>query len=105
MNKWNIPEWLEKTVMDRDRKCVYCCVPMTESSGLRGPRKAVGSWEHIDNDETNISLENIARCCTSCNSSKGTKKLSVWLESDYCEKHGISKDTAADVVKRALFLS
>lgn len=24
MNNWNIPDWLEQEVRDRDKKCVYC---------------------------------------------------------------------------------
>ena len=24
MNKWKIPDWLEREVKDRDRHCVYC---------------------------------------------------------------------------------
>jgi hypothetical protein len=37
-----------------------------------------------------------------CNSSKGTKKLSDWIQSSYCKKRGINKDTVAQVVKEAL---
>jgi hypothetical protein len=37
----------------------------------------------------------------SCNSSKGTKDLTDWLESDYCEKKSITAETIADVVKMA----
>jgi hypothetical protein len=54
------------------------------------------------NDARIINRDNIARCCFSCNASKGTKKLSDWLESDYCKKRGITKDTVAEVVNRAL---
>lgn len=62
----------------------------------------MATWEHIINDARIISRENIARCCVSCNSSKGTKKLSDWLESDYCKKRGINGETVAEVVKQAL---
>jgi len=37
-----------------------------------------------------------------CNSSKGTKELAVWIQSDYCRKRGISKNTVATVVRNAL---
>lgn len=102
MNKWNIPAWLEKEVRERDKLCVYCRVPMVESLGLNDPRKALASWEHIDNDAKNISRGNIARCCTSCNSSKGTKTIAGWLESDYCKKRGINKGTVSGAVRRGL---
>jgi hypothetical protein len=60
------------------------------------------SWEHIINDDGIITLENIARCCRSCNSSKGVKPLSIWLDSPYCKKRGINRDTVAAVVKTYL---
>jgi hypothetical protein len=41
-------------------------------------------------------------CCRSCNSSKGVKPLDLWLESAYCKKRGISRETVAVVVKKAL---
>ena len=75
---------------------------MIEPMPWRGPRKASATWEHIINDASIITRENIARCCFSCNSSKGTKKLSDWIQSSYCIKRGINKDTVADVVKKAL---
>jgi hypothetical protein len=68
----------------------------------RGPRKTAATWEHIINDASIVTRENIARCCVACNSSKGTKKLSEWIQSSYCKKRGISKDAVAEVVKEAL---
>ena len=99
MNNWNIPDWLEKEIKDRDSKCVYCG---NEFSSSKESRKSHATWEHIINDAKIINRENIARCCISCNSSKGNKKLSDWLESDYCKKRGITKDTVAEVIRRAL---
>jgi hypothetical protein len=75
---------------------------MIEQMPLSGSRKTVATWEHIINDASIVTRENIARCCFACNSSKGTKKLSDWLNSSYCKKHGISKDTVAKIVKQAL---
>ena len=99
MNNWNIPDWLEREVKDRDRNCIYCGIEFGSSKEMR---KSKVSWEHIVNDARIINRENIARCCVSCNSSKGNKKLSDWLESDYCKKRGFTKDTVAEVVRRAL---
>jgi hypothetical protein len=104
MNHWGIPDWLEKEVKDRDKTCVYCSTQMTEQMSPRSPRKAVATWEHIINDARIISRDNIARCCVACNSSKGTKRLTDWLQSGYCKKRGINKDTVAEVVKEALRL-
>jgi|SRR6266404_59759 len=102
MNRWGIPDWLEEGVKERDKTCVYCGVLMIEDMPRHGPRTAVATWEHIINDASIVSRENIARCCVACNASKGTKKLSDWIQSSYCKKRGISKDTVAKVVKEAL---
>ena len=102
MNRWGIPAWLEREVRRRDKKCVYCRIPMFESPPADGSRRYVATWEHIINDARIVTLENIARCCAACNSSKGTKKLSLWIESDYCKRRGIARETVADVVKKAL---
>ena len=102
MNNWGIPDWLEAEVKERDKSCIYCGILMIEKMPLHGPRKAVATWEHIINDANIITRENIARCCAACNSSKGTKKLTEWLQSSYCKKHGITRHTVAEVVKGAL---
>ena len=99
MNKWNIPDWLEREVKDRDTHCVYCRVEFASS---KETRQSMATWEHIVNDARIVNPENIVRCCFSCNSSKGAREISDWLESDYCKKRGITKDTVAEVIKRAL---
>jgi len=99
MNRWNIPDWLEREIIERDRSCVYCGIDfMTKSES----RMSTPSWEHIVNDAQIVSRENIARCCISCNASKGAKDLIVWLDSNYCKKRGITKDSVASIVRKAL---
>lgn len=102
MNVWGVPDWLEKEMMERDKQCVYCGIEMTEKMRPHGPRKAVATWEHIVNDARIVNRENIARCCAACNSSKGAKNLSDWLESRYCMTRRINKDTVSEVVKKVL---
>jgi len=102
MNNWGIPNWLEKEVQERDKACVYCGIQMIEQMPPSGPRRNVATWEHIINDASIISRENIARCCVACNSSKGSKKLADWIQSSYCKKRGINKDKVAEVVKEVL---
>ena len=102
MNRWRIPDWLEREVRERDRECIYCRVTLLDAPGPDRSRKAVATWEHIVNDASIVTRENIARCCAPCNSSKGTKTLSVWLASSYCRRRGIGLDTVADVIKKAL---
>ena len=102
MNNWGIPTWLEQEVKVRDLRCVYCGVEMLDEVPRGASRKAVATWEHIINDASIVARENIARCCASCNSSKGAKALVDWLQSPYCKDHGITEDTVADVVKKVL---
>jgi len=65
MNNWNIPDWLEQEVRNRDHNCVYCGIIFSSSE-----KKKMATWEHIINDEKIITRENIALCCCSCNASK-----------------------------------
>lgn len=98
MNRWNIPEHLEKEVITRDKRCIYCGIEFD----LCGTRKSKASWEHITNDERIITRENIALCCMPCNSSKGAKLLSDWINSSYCKNKNISYDSMSEVARTAL---
>ena len=98
-NKWNIPDWLEEDVKRRYKRCVYCGVKFTPASVSK---KTSATWEHIINDGGSTSRDNIALCCHGCNSSKGRKKLSDWLESDYCKRKGIFLGGVALIVKKSL---
>jgi hypothetical protein len=99
MNRWKIPGWLEREVVQRDSCCIYCGVKFVGHSASRRDRP---SWEHIVNDARIITAENIARCCIGCNASKGTKRLADWLQSEYCRIRGITGDSVASVVRAAL---
>jgi hypothetical protein len=99
MNRWNIPEWLEREVIERDRRCVYCGVRFAAQSTSRRDRP---SWEHIINDARIVTPGNIARCCIGCNASKGTKSLVGWLDSKYCMTRGITRESVASIVRAAL---
>ena len=99
MNKWNIPEWLEREVINRDTCCVYCGVNFSLD---KKDYKTKPTWEHIVNDLSIVTIENIVRCCFSCNASKGAKELSEWLESKYCKAKGITVESVSKVVRQAL---
>ena len=99
MNRWNIPVWLELEVRARDQSCVYCGVEFNRGIQTRGARP---SWEHVINDASIVSRENIVLCCVSCNASKGTKKLTDWLESSYCKARGVSKQSVAPIIRSVL---
>ena len=98
-NNWNIPKWLEDEVRERDKRCVYCAVEFTPA---RVCRRTAASWEHIINDETIITRDNIALCCVGCNSSKGAKLLVDWLDSKYCKERGINYAAVAPVIQAAI---
>jgi hypothetical protein len=94
MNNWKIPGEMEAEIRARDKKCVYC--------GKNFGDNTPPTWEHIINDASIISLENIALCCGPCNSSKGQKELTEWLKSPYCLRNDINMDVVADVVLKAI---
>lgn len=99
MNHWGIPAALEAEVLARDRRCVYCGVSFETSAARRGDQP---SWEHIVNDARILTAANIARCCRSCNASKGAKRLCDWLHSAYCARRGISLSNLAEVVRAVM---
>ncbi len=98
-NRWGIPKEIETLVRQRDRACVYCGVPFGDPNA---PFRNKPSWEHILNDIRMNTSDNIARCCRSCNASKGSKSLSDWLGSHYCQRKGITEKSLAPVVQRHL---
>ena len=98
-NNWGIPKLVEEHVLERDKVCVYCGIEFSKDSSSRKHKK---SWEHIVNDIRINGIDNIALSCISCNASKGAKELEEWLESTYCIKKGISKQTVSNVIKTAL---
>ncbi|QNR25146.1 HNH endonuclease [Croceimicrobium hydrocarbonivorans] len=98
-NRWKIPKDVEELVKKRDTKCIYCGVLFSSENNSR---KDSPSWEHIINDIRINDTDNIARCCISCNSSKGSKSIQDWLRSDYCRKKGINSHTVSAVVNLVL---
>lgn len=98
-NIWGIPDWLENKVRARDKRCVYCHVEMKEYPHTKGTPGDKATFEHIDNDGQPVE-ENIAMCCSSCNSSKLAKKLMDWLDSPYCKGKNITRENVAGIVKR-----
>lgn len=98
-NNWHIPSWLEKEIRERDIKCVYCGVEFTSA---KVSKKSCASWEHIINDASIITRENISLCCCSCNASKGAKQLRDWLQTNYCKNHNITPESVAPIIQLAI---
>lgn len=99
-NSWGIPKEVEEAVLQRDKACVYCGVSFSHASRATKP-----SWEHIINDVSIATIDNIALCCVGCNSSKGAKLLHTWIGSPLATKRGVSINSLAPVVLQALQLS
>lgn len=102
MNSWGISKSLEQEIKARDKVCVYCGIRLLEVIPHGSSRKAMATWEHIINDASIVTRENITRCCAACNSSKGAKTLFDWIHSNYCKKNGINEHTVAVIVRKAL---
>lgn len=101
MNRWNIPAWLEGEITERNRCCVCCGVEFVAPVPTRNHAP---SLEHIINDARVGTRDNIARCCNSCNASKGTKNLAAWLQSNYCRARGITASSVAIVAEHFLLV-
>lgn len=98
-NRWGIPKEVEAFVKERDANCVYCGQKFLDQAVSR---KQKPSWEHIVNNIRLNSIENISLCYMSCNASKGAKLLEDWLESDYCKRNNINKESIEQVIKEAI---
>mgnify|MGYP001151424370 CR=1 FL=1 len=44
-NNWNIPDWLETEIRERDKKCVYCGVEFTPTSVAPIIKQAVSNGQ------------------------------------------------------------
>jgi len=60
--------------------------------------------EHFNNDGPLKKKCNVAICCRSCNSSKGTMGLTAWFKTRYCREKKINEDTVSKPVKEYLRL-
>jgi hypothetical protein len=93
-NTYGISKQDEQEIRARDKTCVYCGILMK-----RSVRSFGATIEHFDNDGPFAKKYNVAICCRGCNSSKGTKKLSVWFETRYCRENKISGKAVSKPVK------
>jgi hypothetical protein len=98
--RYDIPDRVARHVARRDKSCVYC--KLRFRIGARS-RNNLASWEHMDDDSVkHPKVWNIALCCGCCNNSRGPKGLAKWLDSAYCRKKNISRQTIAPVIRRYL---
>ncbi|MEM2138112.1 MAG: hypothetical protein QW568_03425 [Candidatus Anstonellaceae archaeon] len=106
MTSFGIPNGELLKIRERDKNCVYCHKEMLYPfvSGRQGDCATI---EHLNFDgpfywEDGLQIEDIVLCCGSCNSSRGTKKLSDWFRTKYCIDKNINENTVADPVKEYL---
>lgn len=97
--RWGISRDVALRALARDTDCIYC---WRDFGPTLENRAAAPSWEHIINDVSLASIQNIGLCCVSCNSSKGAKSVEEWLHSEYCQLRGISSATIAPAVRNTL---
>lgn len=98
-NRWRIPKEVARHVLARDVHCIYFGADFVSGPPGRGSE---APWEHIVNDVRLSNVANIARCCRSCNASKGAKVLSDWLHSKYCRQRHITAHSISTVAQATL---
>lgn len=96
-NTYSISKQDERQIRARDKNCVYCRILMKQSRHAMGASKA--TIEHFNNDGPLKKKYNVAICCRRRNSSKGTKRLSVWFKTPYCREKKINGETVSKPVK------
>jgi hypothetical protein len=101
-NTYGISKKDEQEIRARDKTCVYCGVLMKQSPNAMCSSGA--TLEHFNNEGPLSKRYNVAICCRSCNSSKGTMRLPVWFEKSYCRKNKINEETVARAVKEYMRL-
>jgi hypothetical protein len=99
---YGIPKQVEREIRERDKRCVYCRTLLGQSPHARGASGA--TIEHFNNDGPLTKKYNVAICCRRCNSSKGTKGLSVWFKTAYCDANKINAKTVSEPVKEYMRL-
>lgn len=104
MKRFGIPAEVERRLRERDASCVYCKKDFSNSSQRDKP-----TIEHLNENppffwQDGLTEAGLAKCCWSCNSSRGRKTLTDWLRTPYCTNRDrpINHDTVATPVKRFL---
>ena len=109
ITKYGIPQQQLDVIIERDTDCVYCHKVMILPYDPAN-RAASATIEHLNHRADWNSVEDfvsqgqpvypiIALCCGACNSSRGSKPLLEWFQTDYCKRWNISQTTAAPVVR------
>jgi hypothetical protein len=100
---YGIPDRVLSELIARDKSCVYCQKTMIYTYQARNC-KDFATIEHLKFGgpvywSEGLREDGIVICCMSCNSSRGSKKLTDWFKSRYCIDRNINTDTVAESVK------
>lgn len=103
VNVFGIPEKELEKIRARDKRCVYCHKKMIYPYDSNNYSDSA-TIEHLSPFKPfywneGMKIENIAICCGSCNSSRGSKRLLDWFKTDYCKIKNINENTVAAPVK------
>jgi hypothetical protein len=103
-NRFGIPSVVEQRLRTRDTRCVYCHTRFSRRSPKNRP-----TIEHLSEKppfywSDGLKEDGLAICCSSCNSSRGKKKLRDWFRTPYCRERArpINTRTVAAAVRRYL---
>lgn len=102
-NKFQIPMIIEEKISKRDMKCIYCNKTMIKPK-IGHRRKDWATIEHFREEgpfywSEGLKEEDIAICCSQCNSSRGVKNLLDWFKTPYCKERNINLQTVSEPVK------
>jgi len=105
-NKFGIPNNELLKIHARDKKCVYCHKLMINPFDSSNYSDSA-TIEHLSPFKPfywneGMKIENIAICCGSCNSSRGSMRVLDWFKTKYCTTRNINANTVADPVKKFL---
>lgn len=92
---------------ERFKTCAYCGQTMHAHQGVKGCPKDKVTIEHLNRNgpfrwSKGVREVELVLCCGACNSSRGTKILSDWFNSNYCRRIGIGVTSVAEEVRRYL---
>jgi len=97
-NKYGLPEDKLDKIRERDNDCVYCHKKMIKPH-QGGKQSDFATIEHLNDLPPWDNIALVAFCCGSCNSSRGTKKITDWFKTKYCLERDINYNTVAKPIR------
>jgi hypothetical protein len=108
-NRFGISREDEEALRARDKACVYCRKAMKAYGETHNgkDRTDLATIEHLNFDgpfyvSDGLRKEDVVICCCPCNSSRGTRRLLDWFNTEYCVSRNIKEDTVAEPVRNYL---